>query len=134
MLDEVGRLKIFGHGVVFYVFVADDVAQIIICPDQGEVYFPLWLFFMDEIKYFAVYDRYYMLQIFITTFSAGIPLTPEGGTIATQTSACPSTIVSPSGVRGIADGMKNIALIFVRNLCSKFLSQFHISLVADCAC
>gem|GEM_PF-5738772 len=37
------------------------------------------------------------LQIFITTFSAGIPLTPEG-------SACPSTIVPPSGVRGTVDG------------------------------
>jgi len=51
----------------------------------------------------AGYSKF--LQIFITTFSAA-PLTPEGGTIVPQTSACPSTIVPPSGVRGTVDGVK----------------------------
>jgi len=50
--------------------------------------------------------------------SMGIPLSPEGGTIVPRTSACPSAIVPPSGVRGIVDGMKNIALIFMKNLIS----------------
>jgi len=43
-------------------------------------------------------------QMFITILFAKVPLTPEGGTIASQTSACLSAIVPPSGVRGIVDG------------------------------
>jgi len=52
----------------------------------------------------------------IDVFFTGVPLPPEGGTIASRTSAYLSTIVPPSGVRGTVDGAKNIALIFIRNL------------------
>gem|GEM_PF-3127411 len=62
----------------------------------------------------------YLLRYFLRK----IPLSPEGGTIAYRTSACLSTIVPPSGVRGTVDGAKNIALIFIRNLKQCFFDVF----------
>jgi|GEM_PF-2339834 len=46
------------------------------------------------------------LQIFITTFSARIPLTPEGGTMVDGHADVWGAMVSPSGLRGTVYGVK----------------------------
>jgi len=55
------------------------------------------------VKYSQIGNNKF-LRIFIAIFFAGIPLTPEGGTMVDEHSDVQDAMVPPSGVRGTIDG------------------------------